>query len=85
MINSRAMPDDARYPQTSHFVSDPSRENVTRAMRRHQAAFGADGVGRFWFAESFPTCDALLTVVHLLQALSHSDETLSHIIQGVRG
>lgn len=84
-VRSRAMPDDARYPETSHFVSEPNRENVTRAMRSHEAVFGADGVGRFWFAEAFPACDALLTVVHLLQALSHSDETLSHIIQGVRG
>ena len=74
---------DARSRQSPLFVSDPNRENVTRAMSLHQAVFGADGVGRFWFAESFPACDALLTVVHLLQALSRSDAPLSRVIQDV--
>jgi phosphomannomutase len=60
--------------------ADSSRENMTRAMHRQQAAFGADGVGRYWFAESFPTCDAILTVVHLLQALSRSDDTFSRVV-----
>ncbi len=54
-------------------------------MRRQQAVFGADGVGRYWFAESYPTCDALLTVVHLLQALSRSDSPLSRVIADLCG
>ena len=77
--------DDAQDHQTVHFIPDSSRENMTRAMRRHQAGFGADGVGRIWFAESFAACDAILSVVHLLQALSRSDDTLSRVIENVRG
>jgi phosphomannomutase len=85
-VNTRPIRDnDARDPQTSDFVSDPTRENMTRAMHRHRAVFGADGVGRFWFAETYPTCDALLTVVHLLQALSRSDDALSQVIHDVHG
>ena len=84
-VKTRAMSDDGRQPQSPLFIGNPNRENMTRALHRQQAVFGADGVGRFWFAESFPTCDALLTVVHLLQALSLSDAALSRVIQDVRG
>lgn len=84
-VKIRAMSDDARQHQPPLFIGDPNRENMTRAMQRQQAVFGADEAGRFWFAESFPTCDALLTVVHLLQALSRSDSPLSRIIQDVGG
>ena len=59
--------------------TESSRENMTRAMQRNHSVFGADGAGRYWFGEAFPACDALLTVVHLLQALSLSDATLSRV------
>lgn len=72
-----------RRPSSTHYVSDASRENMTRALNGQQAVFGADGVGRYWFAESYPACDAILTVVHLLQALSRSDETLSRVVDNV--
>ncbi len=69
-IGSRAM-----------FVSQPNREHVTLALRREKAVFGADGRGRYWFAESHPACDALLTLVHLLQALSRSDTPFSEVVK----
>jgi phosphomannomutase len=77
--------DDARHQRTAHFVLDSSREYITRAMRQYQAGFGADGIGRFWFAESFAACDAILTVVHLLHALSQSDDAFSRVVENVRG
>jgi phosphomannomutase len=77
--------DAVRDQQALQYVSDPRRENMTRAMRRQRAAFGADGMGRYWFAESYPACDAMLTIVHLLQALSHSDATLSRVVQNFGG
>ena len=52
-------------------VDDVGREN---------AIFGADGYGRYWFADSHLACDALLTLVHLLQALSHSDTPFSEVV-----
>jgi phosphomannomutase len=56
-----------------------TREEVTVAMQRDGVPFAADGTGRYWFAEAYPTCDALLTLVHLLQALSRSDTPFSEV------
>ena len=58
-----------------------SREEITVAMRRNRAPFAADGAGRYWLAEAYPACDALLTLLHLLQALSRSDTPLSEVVQ----
>ncbi len=55
------------------------REEVTATMRQEQLTFAVDGAGRYWFAEAYPACDALLTLVHLLQALSRSDTPLSEV------
>ena len=57
-----------------------NREAIVLAMREQSAAFAADGKGRYWFTEAYPTCDALLTLVHLLQVLSRSDLPLSEVI-----
>lgn len=61
------------------YVAEPNRQHITQALLRERAVFGADGRGRYWFAESFPACDALLTLVHLLQALSRSDTLFSEV------
>jgi phosphomannomutase len=58
----------------------PSREEITLALRRDRAPFAADGAGRYWFAEACPACDALLTLVHVLQALSRSDAPFSEVV-----
>jgi hypothetical protein len=71
--------DQGRHSGTPVFVPDPTREGITRAMQAHRAIFGADACGRYWFAEPDPVCDALLTVVHLLQRLSRSDAPLSQV------
>jgi phosphomannomutase len=55
------------------------REQITVAMKQRPMAFADDGAGRYWFAEAYPACDALLTLVHLLQALSRSDAPLSEV------
>lgn len=69
------------FPEAaSIFVADPTSENITLAMRAHRAVFAADGRGRYWFAETSPVCDALLTLVHLLQALSRSDTPFSRVV-----
>jgi phosphomannomutase len=61
------------------YVTEPNRERVALALRQEQAHFGTDGHGRYWFAEVYPACDALLTLVHLLQALSRSDASFSEV------
>jgi phosphomannomutase len=57
-----------------------TREAITRVMGERGLRFGADDSGRYWFAEGYPTCDALLTLVHLLQYLSRSDRPFSEVV-----
>jgi phosphomannomutase len=54
-----------------------TREAMSRAMWTSEASFGCELEGRFWFQESFPTCDALVTLGKLLQLLSRSDRPAS--------
>jgi phosphomannomutase len=56
-----------------------TREAVTLAMQQNRLPFAGDGTGRYWFAEAYRACDALLTLVHLLQSLSRSDTPFSEI------
>lgn len=54
-----------------------TREAMSRAMWSSEAGFGCEHAGRFWFQESFPTCDALVTLGKVLQLLSRSDRPAS--------
>jgi phosphomannomutase len=54
-------------------------EAMSKAMHEHQARLGLDHRGAFWFDESGPTSDALLSVARMLQWLSSSDIPLSRI------
>jgi len=58
-----------------------SREAVTVGMGHDGTPFAADGIGRYWFAEAYAACDALLTLVHILHALSRSDAPMSEVLQ----
>jgi phosphomannomutase len=57
--------------------TDAGREAVALAMRREHAALGAEQCGRYWFRDSSPACDGILTLAKLLQALSRSDAPAS--------
>lgn len=57
-----------------------NREAVTLAMVQAGAPFATDDLGRCWFAESYSACDAVLTLVHVLHALSRSDAPLSEVL-----
>jgi phosphomannomutase len=52
---------------------------MSQALREHKAIFGGGDASLFWFGESFPTCDAILTIARLLGALSRSDEPFSTV------
>lgn len=54
--------------------------DMFRAMHENRAVFGGGAAGRYWFGESIPTCDAVLTVARVLQALSRSDAPFSALI-----
>lgn len=57
--------------------TEDTLESMSRAMSEHHARLGLDYRGAFWFDESGPMSDALLTVARLLQLLSQSDQPLS--------
>jgi phosphomannomutase len=61
-------------------LEQSTREAVTVAMSQADSPFAADGMGRFWFAEAYSACDALLTLVHVLHALSQSDAPMSEVL-----
>ena len=42
-------------------------------MQQHRAVYAANHSGYHWFRETVPTCDAILTLAHVLAALSFSD------------
>lgn len=63
-------------------TSSADQGAMARHMRDQSGIFGGGPSGRFWFREPFPTCDAVLTLAKLLQALSHSDQELSERLSG---
>ncbi len=58
-----------------------SSGSIARAMLGTTAAFGCGNSNRYWWGESFPACDAILTLAHVLQSLSRSDATFSSVIR----
>lgn len=57
-----------------------SAGSISRAMRESNASFGGGQSNFYWFRESFPACDAILTLAHVLQGLSRSDESFSRAV-----
>ena len=57
-----------------------SAGSISRAMRESNASFGGGQSNSYWFRESFPACDAILTLAHVLQGLSRSDEPFSKAV-----
>ena len=53
--------------------------SMFRAMQDFGAVLGCGENGRYWLSESVPTCDAVLAIALLLQALSRSDAAFSDV------
>lgn len=49
-------------------------------MQQHQAVYAGSHTGYHWFRETVPTCDAILTLAHVLAALSFSDAPVSELL-----
>jgi phosphomannomutase len=54
-------------------------EGTATMLQKHQGVLGGDDSGRYWFADPFPTSDAVLTLAKVLQALSRSDREFSKV------
>ncbi|MFK7779193.1 MAG: hypothetical protein QM501_13890 [Gimesia sp.] len=48
-------------------------------MQKQQAVYAGSLSGYHWFRETVPTCDAILTLAHVLAALSFSDAPFSEV------
>jgi len=57
----------------------PTQGSLSQAMTASRAVFGA-GRDQFWFRESFPACDGILTLARVLQALSRGDAPFSAVV-----
>lgn len=55
---------------------------MSAALREPEIICGGDASGRCWFPETYPVCDAALTIIKLLQTLSRSDTPLADLLRG---
>ncbi|UCD50511.1 MAG: phosphomannomutase/phosphoglucomutase [Phycisphaerales bacterium] len=67
----------------------PRRERVghayvRKAMRDSHAVFGGELSGHFYYADNFSADSAVITLVHLLNALSEQDLPISELIAPLR-
>ncbi len=61
------------------FDAGTTAQQMAVAMRTCDAVCGGGENGRLWFRETAPTCDAVLTLARILQALSLSDAPFSQV------
>ena len=57
--------------------------HMAQALRAREGQLGGGDSGRYWFREAFATCDAVLTIAKVLQALSRSDADFSEVVRRV--
>lgn len=62
----------------------PGLWGISQMMRETNAVFAGGDSGRYWFREATPTCDAILTLAKLLQALSRSDTEFSEVMAALQ-
>jgi len=74
-----SLPARLLHLEKSSLPSGETMAEMSAGMRKHRSVFGSDGAGRYWFRESFPACDAVLTLAKVLQRLSQSDAACSQV------
>jgi phosphomannomutase len=57
-----------------------SHQSMSCTLQEHAAIFGGGDSSRYWFQESFPTCDAILSLAKVLALLSRSDTPFSELV-----
>ncbi|MCH7861250.1 MAG: hypothetical protein IH998_06085 [Proteobacteria bacterium] len=57
------------------------QQSMSRTLQDHAAIFGGGDSSRYWFRESFPTCDAILSLAKVLALLSRSDAPFSEMVK----
>lgn len=59
--------------------------SASLAMRATSALLAGGESGRVWLSDAYPSCDAVLTLAKVLQALSRSDAPFSSVVSAVAG
>lgn len=82
VVAESAAVEDVQLLITSNELLDggESAGSISRAMRESNASFAGGHSNCYWFRESFPACDAILTLARVLQGLSRSDEPFSKAV-----
>ena len=57
------------------------QQSMYHTLQEHAAIFGGGDSSRYWFRESFPTCDAILSLAKVLSLLSQSDAPFSEMVK----
>lgn len=81
-----ALPVSRRASTATDYAGPPTLQSAWQHLTEHQLAFTHGPAGFYWFATPQPACDALLTLMHLLQSFSRSDAPVSECcaLQGHR-
>jgi phosphomannomutase len=78
VVESTALPEiQPLVPSLELLDAGDSAGSMSSSMRASNASFGGGQSHFYWFRESFPACDAILTLAHVLQGLSRSDAAFS--------
>ncbi|MBI4712183.1 MAG: phosphomannomutase/phosphoglucomutase, partial [Planctomycetes bacterium] len=75
--------------EIEHYGGRPLRERVGHAfikstMRKHNAVFGGELSGHYYFRDNYFADDALLAFCQILNLLAASDTTFSHIVRPLK-
>ena len=66
-------------PSVRTVTVNSNRESIWQAWDQHRADLAGGPSGRYWFDTSGAVCDAIVTVAHVLQALSRDDTPFSEL------
>lgn len=81
VAESAAVPAFEKLSGTPVIDGGRSSGTMAQAIQGTTAAFGCGDSDRYWWGESFPACDAILTLAHVLQGLSRSDADFSSVVR----
>ncbi len=76
-VVARAAVEQSSRLALARTVVDGNAAELVNALQTSTALCGVDATLRFWWAESTPTCDALVTLAAILRAASWSGDALS--------
>lgn len=68
----------------SYTISKAGRTNLQKAMKRHNAVFGAETTGHYFFKESFFADNAMIAMMKVINILGFSKEKFSEMAKKLK-